>query len=280
MKSCLSFKEQEFFERIFVMSGGYVCNFSNRTFHGFFASVLDIDIYDSDYQKGYGTSKANILRCFWNKAPHSDVVKVLSLLVEREKEEGRINQTDYQRALSILNSKQVNTDLTISSEEAFLAKSFSELNLSRLNLSPELVPILDQRIQEIQICLQSSAFLSVIFLAGSTLECLLLNLGKSNFQQFNQAKSAPKDRDGTVFQLHKWTLSNLIDTAYELQFIELDIKKFSHTIRDFRNYIHPNVQAREKFIPDQHTAKITWQVLQAVIDKLSTKNKLSSEIPF
>jgi hypothetical protein len=279
MKSCLSFKDKEFFERIFTMSDGYPCDFVNRTFQGFFASELDINIYD-DYYQDYGTSKANRLRCFWDKAPHTLVVKALSSLLEREKEADRINETDYQMALSILNSKQVNTDLTISSEEAFLAKSFSELSLSRLNINQELVSILDQRINEIQICLQNSAFLSVIFLAGSTLECLLLNLAKQNLQLFNEATAAPKSKDGQVKPLQDWGLSNFIDTACELRFIGKDVKEFSHSVRKFRNYIHPNVQAKENFLPDHHTAKITWVVLQAVIDGLSKKNEPTHKAPF
>jgi len=281
MKSVLSFSDQEFFERILDMSSGYVADFNDRTFSMFFGSELDINIDDIYYQD-FGTSKAKRMRCFWKKGAPCIVVKALFLLVEREKNKtvNPINDTDYQKALSILNSKQVNTDLTISSEEAFLAKSFSELSLSRLNISKELVPILEQRINEIQICLQNSAFLSVIFLAGSTLECLLLNLAKQNLQLFNQATAAPKSKDGQVKPLQDWGLSNFIDTACELRFIGKDVKEFSHSVRKFRNYIHPNVQAKENFLPDHHTAKITWVVLQAVIDGLSKKNEPTHKAPF
>jgi hypothetical protein len=57
--------------------------------------------------------------------------------------------------------------------------------------------------------------------------------------------------------------------AYELKYIQLDIKKFSHDLRDFRNYIHPRVQAIQNFNPDKHTAEISWKVLQATIASLS-----------
>jgi hypothetical protein len=50
--------------------------------------------------------------------------------------------------------------------------------------------------------------------------------------------------------------------------IEID---FSHSLRDFRNFIHPYQQHLLNFSPDKHTAKISWQVLQAVIDDLSKK---------
>ena len=70
-------------------------------------------------------------------------------------------------------------------------------------------------------------------------------------------------------------LSNFIDVAYELGLLAEDVKKFSHTLRDFRNYIHPYQQMSSRFNPDKHTAKISWQVLKAALFQLS-KNKLSS----
>ena len=54
-----------------------------------------------------------------------------------------------------------------------------------------------------------------------------------------------------------------------LDLVGEDVKKFSHALRDFRNYIHPFQQMASQFNPDQHTAKICWQVLQAAITQLS-----------
>jgi len=39
----------------------------------------------------------------------------------------------------------------------------------------------------------------------------------------------------------------------------LDVKRFSHALRDFRNYIHPYEQWRNAFNPDEHTALICYQ---------------------
>ena len=41
--------------------------------------------------------------------------------------------------------------------------------------------------------------------------------------------------------------------------------------KDFRNYIHPRQQLSQNFNPDMHTAKISWQVLQAAIADLTGK---------
>jgi hypothetical protein len=97
----------------------------------------------------------------------------------------------------------------------------------------------------------------------------LLDLAAKNPQRFNSSKSAPKGKDNKVRALHDWSLENLINVAYEEDFIELDIKKYSHDLRDFRNYIHPRQQASQRFNPDKHTAKISWQVLPATIASLS-----------
>jgi hypothetical protein len=115
--------------------------------------------------------------------------------------------------------------------------------------------------------------LATIFLCGSTLEGLLMDSAARHIARFNSAVSAPKDKVGHVRKLHEWTLDNLINVAHEVGLLSLDVKKFGHVLRDFRNYIHPRQQAVQCFAPDQHTAKISWQVLQAAIDGLSGKRK-------
>jgi hypothetical protein len=155
------------------------------------------------------------------------------------------------------------------SEEDFLAKEFQDVPLEKIALDGTVTEVLKVRIDEIQKCLAVNAPLAVIFLAGSTLEGVLLGTALKNPQQFNQAKSSPKDKNGKVRQLPDWTLSNLIDTAHEVNLLAEDVKKFSHSLRDFRNYIHPYAQMSSRFNPDIHTAKISWQVLRAALFQLS-----------
>ncbi len=90
-------------------------------------------------------------------------------------------------------------------------------------------------------------------------------------------KSSPKDKNGKVKNLSNWTLSNLIDVAYENRLLKEDVKKFSHSLRDFRNYIHPYQQVSSRFNPDEHTAKICWQVLITAIFQI-TNNKSELQI--
>jgi hypothetical protein len=100
------------------------------------------------------------------------------------------------------------------------------------------------------------------------LEGVLLGMALNNPKEFNQAVASPKDKEGKVKQFHEWSLSNLIDVASETGFLKEDVKKFSHSLRDFRNYIHPFEQLSSRFNPDEHTAKICLQVLQAAIYQL------------
>jgi len=56
-------------EKAFDMSGGYVFDFSNRTFEKFILDSVKIDIYSEKYDY-YSGSKANRLRAFWDKEPN------------------------------------------------------------------------------------------------------------------------------------------------------------------------------------------------------------------
>lgn len=178
----------------------------------------------------------------------------------------------FQRAdkVQIPNSKED----TVLNEDEFLNKEFSSVSLDSLGLDSPITEIIDSRLLEIKNCIKAKAHLSAIFLTGSSLEGILLGAALKNPKHFNTAKCAPK-KEEKVKPYHEWTLSNLIDTAHELGLLRDDVKKFSHALREFRNYIHPYQQLSTQFSPDQHTAQICWQVLKAAIHQLGT-NKIVS----
>lgn len=157
-------------------------------------------------------------------------------------------------------------------EEDFINQEFDETSIYDLNLDGFISDILNSRIQEIKANLKANAPLSAIVIIGSTLEGILLGFASKNPKDFNQAKAAPKDKEGKTKYYQDWSLSNFIDVAYELRFIQEDVKKFSHSLRDFRNYIHPYEQMTSGFNPDIHTAKLCWNVLKVAMIQLA-KNK-------
>jgi hypothetical protein len=78
--SDLSSAEKRCLERLFQMKGGYVLNFSNRTFSEFILDSVGIDIYDPKYAVG-GDSKANRLRTFWKIESGQLVGKLITEMV-------------------------------------------------------------------------------------------------------------------------------------------------------------------------------------------------------
>lgn len=79
--SSLKMAERQILEQHFGMAGGYVLNFSDRTFGEFVFEAVDRDIHNEKY-KTVGTSKANKLRTFWKVESDSMVGKLILALVD------------------------------------------------------------------------------------------------------------------------------------------------------------------------------------------------------
>jgi len=165
----------------------------------------------------------------------------------------------------------------LDNEKLFLEKEFGEIHLEKLGLDNDITNILLLRIEEIKNCMTAHAPLAAIILLGSVLEGILLGIANQMPKEFNQSNSAPKNAtNNAVKRFQEWSLANFIDVAYDLELINKDIKLYSQSLRDFRNYIHPYVQLTSKFIPNDETAKISFQVLKAAIFQLSKSINLIS----
>ena len=276
----LELHETELFEKLFNRAGYVITeSFTNARFSQFFKKH-SINIDDRKYLKN-GKSKMKRLRAFWEVESNLTVGKALESLLFYACEIEKIDERDKEKAYKIIcrlqrKDYQIDSNKPLS-EEDFLKKDFGWIELQKLNIENEqLEKVLNQRIDEIRKALKGNMPLSVIFLCGSTLEGLLLDAitRSQSKQKFNQAKSSPKDKNGKVKNFQDWSLKNMIDVAHEVSLLNLDVKKYSHALRDFRNYIHPYQQALSKFLTDIETAKISWQVLQAAISQISKNQKL------
>jgi hypothetical protein len=147
----------------------------------------------------------------------------------------------------------------------FLTREFTIPNIQKLPIEQQVIPIVESRLVEARKALGAGAYLSVIFLCGSVLEAVLLGAAQKEPARFNKAASSPKERDSNVKHFQDWSLAQFIDVACEVGLLKPDVKKFSHGLRDFRNYIHPYEQMSSGFTPDEHTAKVCFQVLKAAL---------------
>ena len=257
--------EKRQFEDLFCMSNGYVLDYSDNSFRELFRSVVNVNIDAQQYLYN-GTSKAKKLRAFWEQEPEKIVGKILRELLDVWKYKNQDQKEDnlYKKCRIIVNKLDGHEEL----EESFLVKDFGKMSFDKLPIECGMIPIVQSRYEEACLCLKHNAPLSVIFLCGSILEGILLGIALQNSNIFVQSVSALKSKNKVV-NIKDWKLGNLIDVAYNINLLGQDVAKFSHVMRDFRNYIHPYEQMSSQFNPDIHTAKICMQVLSAAIANLS-----------
>ncbi len=275
--SKLRTNDKQVLEKLFQMKSGWVLNFKDRSFAEFFRDDVNIDINDRAYAYASG-SKANRLRGFWQAGSDQEVALSIKRMIKYIGGQilvGELKKDEFPEDLiaaaqevasALAGGKQKLIGLT---EDEFATQDLGQVSAEKLELDSNLRRVLTQRIAEIDICLQHGASLAAIFLCGSTLEGVLLGIARSRPVDFNQAKASPKDRVGKQKQFPDWSLSDFINVAKELRLLGEDVSKFSHALRDFRNYIHPYEQMTSGFTPDQHTATICAQVLKAAIAQLS-----------
>ena len=142
-------------------------------------------------------------------------------------------------------------------------------DFAALGLAPGIGGLMKLRWEEAQRCLDAQAYLAAMVMMGGLLEGLLLSVLQKQPKQANQSASAPTDGTGRVKQFRDWTLSEMIDAAHGLGWIGLDVKKFSHALREFRNLIHPAEQLALSAAPDKDSCGISWLVVQAAVNDLA-----------
>jgi hypothetical protein len=139
-----------------------------------------------------------------------------------------------------------------------------------LGLEPGIGEILKKRWDEAQRCVDSKAYLAAIIVMGSMLEGILLGICQRYPAKANQCPSAPKDvKTGKVKHFADWKLSEMIDVAHHVGWLGLDVKKFSHALREFRNLIHPYEHMLSRTNPDEDSCNISWLVVQATVNDIA-----------
>lgn len=273
--SKLSPTEKEYFEELFGMETGYVldnveANITNAKFQSIINDATGLDVMSKKYEK-YGKSKAKRLRAFWEFESNEEVANVLEELLniyafkQQTNGENPEENAIYNQCRNIVRKVSGEQPAPKNATSAFLKIDFGEVRFDNINIEDSVKPILEGRLSEARRGLEAGNPMSVIFMCGSILEGLLLAVAQQNPKQFNTCKISPEDKDGKVLPFNDWSLSQFINVANELSYLDIDTKKFSHALRDFRNYIHPFEEMKSEFSPSIETAKICLQVLRAAI---------------
>lgn len=276
--STLTDIEKRYLEKLLKMGDGYVLDYSDATFGEFFKRHK-IDIHGQAYQT-YGTSKAKKMRAFWEREDDSTVASALAEMLDSYEADCDLNGRELDvslleksRAIVARLQGKIERKQPAQTVDDFLHREFSIPNIGKLPVEAAVVPIIQGRLDEARIAMGAGAHLSVIFLCGSVLEAVLLGAAQKDPSRFNRASASPKAADGSVKRFHEWNLAQFIDAACEIGLLKPDVKKFSHGLRDFRNYIHPYEQMASGFSPDQHTAKVCFQVLKAALASVAGERK-------
>lgn len=138
-------------------------------------------------------------------------------------------------------------------------------NFASLVTDTELVRVLSNRWTEANLSFEAGAYLATVILLGSILEGVLLSKIEQNPAQANKASSCPKDRSGKPLPFPDWKLQNLIEVAHECGWLKKQYKDFSHVIRDYRNFVHPNKERKEGIVFDINICKVVWEVVSAAL---------------
>ncbi len=267
--SSLTSADKHYLEKILDMVGGYVLEFDNGKFEELFKRH-GLDIHGHKYRT-YGTSKAKKLRAFWESESDELVGAVLSETLDVYEAVCESSGRELNTSL-LAKSRQIVARLsrpsrcgTTSTVENLLNEDFKVPNVHLLPVTPAVAEIIEDRLKEAHEALAVRAHLSVIFLCGSVLEGVLLGAAQRDPERFNRSPASPKSRDRKVKQFPEWSLAEFIDVASDIGLLKPDVQRFSHGLRVFRNYIHPYEQVVSNFKPDEHTAKLCFQVLKAAL---------------
>jgi len=124
--------------------------------------------------------------------------------------------------------------------------------------------ILKRDYLEVQRAFIAKCWKSVIILCGSAIEAILTDLLLKNAAQAQTSVKAPKGADFT-----RWGLADLIEVAVDLDLVSAGVHKLSHSVRDYRNLIHPGNEVRNKLTFDAEEAKIALEILHILHRDLS-----------
>jgi hypothetical protein len=151
-----------------------------------------------------------------------------------------------------------------------------QADLAHIVRDQRLAALLRKRLDEARTCREYGAHLSSVIMLGSVLEGTLHDIVRQHPAEAYRCPSAPKGQNGKPKDSAAWKLAELIDVAHACGWIELDARRFSHELRDYRNMVHPSRELIDAHHPDEDTVAICWNVVVAALNDLARLAGLST----
>lgn len=123
---------------------------------------------------------------------------------------------------------------------------------------PRMAALLQRRLDEARTCFANGAHIAAIIMLGSLLEGVLLTV----IEERDASLLSNKDPDFIG-------LKALIDICHQAGWIDVDMERFSQTLREYRNFVHPRREFREAHTPDRDTLTVSWYVVNGALNDLA-----------
>lgn len=184
-------------------------------------------------------------------------------------------RTTYKKALDEARKAllQLRKEMPVASVAAALPESDdAPPDFSPLATQPAMQAIMVRRWNECAICLGAGANLAAVVMMGGLIESLFVS--KANHlpdkSVLAKAKRAPQEK-GKQIPFQKWTLNHYIEVGHELGWIGEIAKSVSGSLRDYRNFVHPQAELTRGHTIKQQDARLLWDVTKAVARELLTR---------
>lgn len=230
------------------------------------AVAMDPCVVDSDIKVGMWMARDfSGFTSGWSGSPGGDVASVglLDDILDYESLEGAW-QEELNRRKRIAESRLIRVQPAYVSTEGSPLVAANAIDFAFVSDS-KLRGIVERDYSELQNLKSVSATKSRLIISGGLIEALLLDALRREEANARAAKKA-EDRP-----LDEWKLSTLIDVSVELQLISAGAQSFGHSVREFRNLVHPGREIKSSSKVALEEAEIAEKVLEIVIRDLREK---------
>lgn len=146
-----------------------------------------------------------------------------------------------------------------------------QYSIAEIVTDQRLVPVLEQRVVELEKCRASGCYLSAMILLGSLIEGLLLDAAENRpipASVWDEAE-AKAENIRPAKTAENMNLQALIYVAHSLKWIDTDAYRIASAVRGFRNLVHPNAQRKlAGRSPDEDTVDMYWPVFVGTANDL------------